>query len=68
MRRGQDIPRRRRPVLGRVFGRIGGSRTVVGCITRRGPRDAIDPQLVIQTIYEFDTHTHCQILRLVRQR
>jgi putative transposase len=31
---------------GRVSGRIGGSRTVVGCITRRGPRDAVDPQRI----------------------
>jgi transposase InsO family protein len=35
-----------RPALGRVSGRIGGSRTVMGCITRRGLRDAVDPQRV----------------------
>ena len=46
-------PARTRPALGRVSGRIGGSRTVVGCITRRGPRDAVDPQRV-----------HCSDLRI----
>ena len=56
MRGGQGARRRRartRPALGRVSGRIGGSRTVVGCITRRGPRDAVDPQRV-----------HCSDLRI----
>ena len=56
MRGDQGARRRRawtRPPLGRVFQRIGGSRTVVGCITRRGPRDAVDPQLV-----------HCSGLRI----
>jgi len=49
-------PRRRartRLALRRVSGRIGGRRTVVGCITRRGPRDAVDPQRV-----------HCSDLRI----
>jgi len=35
-----------RPALGRVSGCTGGSRTVEGCITHRGPRDAGDPQRV----------------------
>ena len=42
--------RRRRartpPALGPVSERIGGSRTVVGCITRRGPRDTVERQRV----------------------
>jgi putative transposase len=37
---------RPRPALGRVSGRICGNRTVGGCITRRGPREAVDPQRV----------------------
>jgi hypothetical protein len=56
MRGGQGTRRRRartRPALGRVSGRIGGSRTVVACITRRGWRDAVDPQRV-----------HCSDLRI----
>jgi integrase-like protein len=32
-----------RPAFGRVSGRIGGSRIVVGSITRRGPHDTVDP-------------------------
>jgi hypothetical protein len=40
---------RTRPALGRVSGRIGGSRTVVACITRRGPRDAGDRHRVDYT-------------------
>jgi hypothetical protein len=39
-------PARTGPALGRVSRRIGGSRTVVGCITRRGPRDGVDPKPV----------------------
>jgi hypothetical protein len=49
MRGGQGTRRRRargRPALVRVSGRIGGSRTVLACITRRGRRDAVDPQRV----------------------
>ena len=47
MRGGPGARRRRaRRALGPVSGRIGGSRTVVGCITRRGPRDAVDPPRV----------------------
>src|SRR6185436_12137752 len=56
MRGGQGARRRRartRLALRRVSGRIGGRRTVVGCITRRGPRDAVDPQRV-----------HCSDLRI----
>jgi hypothetical protein len=58
MQGGQDArrcPARTRPSLARVSARISGSRTVVGCITRRGPRDAIDPQRVDSAIYEFAT-------------
>ena len=51
-----DARRRRawtRSALGRVSGRIGGSRIVVGCMTRRGPLDAVDPQ-----------RGHCSDLRI----
>ena len=48
--RGRQGARRRRPptrpALGQVSGRIGGRRTVVGFITRRGRHDAVDPQRV----------------------
>ena len=59
MRGGQGARRRRgwtRPALERVSGRTGGSRTVVGCITRRGPRDASIRSAFTAAIYEFATH------------
>ena len=31
----------------------------MGCITRRGPRDAIDRTAFTTAIYEFATHTDC---------
>jgi len=62
MRGGQGARQRRpltRPALGRVSGRIGGSRTVVGCITRRRPRDAVVGSAFTAAIYEFATHRRC---------
>ena len=35
---------------------IGGSRTLVGCIRRRGQRDAVDRSASTTAIYEFATH------------
>jgi hypothetical protein len=64
--RGPAARRRRgrtRPALGPVSRSIGGSRTVMGCITRRAPRDAIDRTAFITAIYEFATHS-----RPVRRR
>jgi len=60
--------RRTRPALGPVSKSIGGSRTVVGCITRRGPRDAVDRTAFTTAIYEFATQRRinndaCGILR-----
>jgi hypothetical protein len=49
MRGGQGTRPRRawtRQTLGRVSEGIGGSRTVVVCITRRKPRDLVDPQRI----------------------
>jgi putative transposase len=56
IRGGQGARRRRArtpSALGRVSERIGGSRTVVGCITHRAPRDVVNPQRV-----------HCSDLRI----
>ena len=52
--------RRRRartpPALGPVSERIGGSRTVVGCITHRAPRTWSIRNAFTAAIYEFATH------------
>ena len=55
-RGGQGVRRHRartRPASVRASGRSGGSRTVVGCITRQGPREAVGPQRI-----------HCSVLRI----
>jgi hypothetical protein len=68
MRGGQGSRRRRvrtRRALERVSGRIGGSRTVVGCITRRRPREAIDPQRVQSSALRI---RHSQVRDLVMVR
>ncbi len=61
----QGARRRRawtRPTLGRICGRIGGSPIVAGCITRRGPRDAVDPQAFTEAVYEFATDSGACVL------
>jgi hypothetical protein len=65
MRGGEGARRRRartRPAPGRVSGRIGGGRIVVGCITRQGQRDAVDPQRVHRSDLRI---RHSQVTALV---
>ena len=68
---GQGARRRRartEAALERVFERIGGSHTVVGCITRREPHDRVDPKRVTGAIYEFATHRGADLTARSRLR